>query len=292
MLAYELLDEDNPVVPSHLIASSSSDEDPTAEDVDGEHDAISKYRSLLFSETSQAGGERPKEDADGNMEMSWIPDQEEETEVKELTPWEKFLRKKKDRKKEKRKLMKASVDQAERENVPDDVDLNDPFFAEELGIQTASKKSAKKAKKQSEEYAGNKDPELDLLVMDSEDDKSHFDYRNVVENETKTSTKKKKKKLKGKKAEEKGDSFVVDVKDDRFSAIFSRADYNIDPSEQNFKKTKGMERLIEEKQKRLQSSENPQPEHKPKKSKLDSETSANLRSVKNKWKKNSFKKSK
>ena len=39
----------------------------------------------------------------------------------------------------------------------------------------------------------------------------------------------------------KPDSFEVDVKDDRFSALFVRPVFNIDPSEPNFKKTKAME---------------------------------------------------
>ena len=95
------------------------------------------------------------------------------------------------------------------------------------------------------------------------------------------------------------DNFAVNVNDDRFAAIYTRPEFNIDPSEQNFKKTKGMESLIGEKQKRVgshsaasaTSSHNQrQASHpKAKKSKLDPEMTATLNSVKNKWEKNAKK---
>ena len=99
------------------------------------------------------------------------------------------------------------------------------------------------------------------------------------------------------------DNFAVNVNDDRFAAIYTRPEFNIDPSEQNFKKTKGMESLIGEKQKRVgshsaekhaasaTSSHNQrQASHpKAKKSKLDPEMTATLKSVKNKWEKNAKK---
>lgn len=41
--------------------------------------------------------------------------------------------------------------------------------------------------------------------------------------------------------------FQIDVKDDRFGAIFDSYHYNIDPSAPEYKKTKSMEAIIEEK---------------------------------------------
>merc|ERR1712192_159713 len=93
-------------------------------------------------------------------------------------------------------------------------------------------------------------------------------------------------------AEPVGDTFAVDVADDRFGALFNRAEFNIDPTESNFKKTKNMEKIIAEKMKRIENSSdkkfksNPG-EHLAKKSKLDADTSLSLKSVKNKWKQNS-----
>ena len=85
--------------------------------------------------------------------------------------------------------------------------------------------------------------------MESDDDRDHFDYKEIVKNETK---KAKKKKNKAKRDQEKKDedTFKIDLSDDRFSAIYRKAEYNVDPSNPNFKKTKSMSAFIEEKQRR------------------------------------------
>jgi len=226
--------------------------------------------------------------------VSWIPQEEEEKEqenTEELTPWEKYLKKKKD----KRKMKKQKNTEENEEDIPDDVDMNDPFFAEEFSNDPVSKKKDKKKKKKprtNEDEPEDKITDLELLVMDSDDDSKHFNFKTIVEEETKSKSKKKKWKNKKKEKKEiapREDTFDVDVNDDRFSAIFSRAEFNIDPSEQNFKKTKGMEKLIGEKQKRIQTGNIPEAPA-TKKSKLDPEISASLKSVKNKWEKNARKK--
>merc|ERR1712018_525986 len=61
---------------------------------------------------------------------------------------------------------------------------------------------------------------------------------------------KKKKKVLAKPVE---DTFAVDVADERFGALYNRAEFNIDPTESNFKKTKNMEKIIAEKMKRIES---------------------------------------
>jgi hypothetical protein len=85
--------------------------------------------------------------------------------------------------------------------------------------------------------------------MESDDDKDHFDYKEIVKNETK---KAKKKRNKAKRDQEKTeeDNFKIDLSDNRFSAIYQQAEYNVDPSNPNFKKTKSMQAFIEEKQRR------------------------------------------
>ena len=107
--------------------------------------------------------------------------------------------------------------------------------------------------------------------MESDDDKDHFDYKEIVKKESKKS-----KKRKSKKADnEKEDDFKIDFNDQRFSAIFKKAEFNVDPSNPNFKKTKSMQAIIEEKQRRLlRADENPEivkppPEKKAKSSSLD-----------------------
>merc|ERR1712243_136700 len=95
---------------------------------------------------------------------------------------------------------------------------------------------------------GEETNEFSLLVMDS-DDKEHGDYKEIVKNETKQSKKRRKKEEKLKKTQE--ENFKLDLGDERFSAVFKKPDYNIDPSHPNFKKTQSMLDMVEEKQRRI-----------------------------------------
>ena len=74
-------------------------------------------------------------------------------------------------------------------------------------------------------------------------------------------------------------------------ALFNRAEFNIDPTESNFKKTKNMEKIIGEKQKRITSGLVSDEKNlvTSKKQRLDPELSQALKSVKNKWNKNAKK---
>ena len=90
--------------------------------------------------------------------------------------------------------------------------------------------------------------------MESDDDKDHFDYKEIVKKESKKSKKRKNKKA----GEEKEDDFKIDFADQRFSAIFKKAEFNVDPSNPNFKKTKSMQAIIEEKQRRIMNNEGPE----------------------------------
>ena len=104
----------------------------------------------------------------------------------------------------------------------------------------------------------DKNNDLALLVMDSDDEKSHFDYKDIVKNESRSKKAQKKaaKKL-AKLAKSKGqdrenaNEFKLDLQDTRFSAIFQNPKYNVDPSNPSFKKTKSMQEVIQEKQKRI-----------------------------------------
>ena len=107
-------------------------------------------------------------------------------------------------------------------------------------------KGKKRGKDQ--ETDGNQPKDLELLTMDSDDDRQHFDYKDIVEHETKS----KKRRMKRKKNEKTPeDNFEMDLQDERFSGIFNNPKYNVDPSHPGFKKTKSMASIIEEKQKRI-----------------------------------------
>jgi len=297
-------DDDDEVVKQESRIAPPSDESSDEDELE-DKDTIEKYRALIADITQN---EERKTSAKGNMEVSWEENETVDTpeeETKELTPWEKYLKKKKDKKSKKREKSSSKTkgeDAISDDELPEGVDLSDPFFADELEKPTKKAKKVKKNKKPSDTVPEEEAPSaLDLIVMDSDDDKHHFDFKQIRETENVDASKSKKKKWSKKKKKVEGssmppkkeDGFKVDVKDGRFSALFSSANYNIDPSDPYFKRTNAMDDLINEKQKRRK-------ERKPdvidqhvikKKSKLDPELSQSLKSVKSKWNKNAKRKS-
>ncbi|XP_005320524.2 ESF1 homolog [Ictidomys tridecemlineatus] len=264
----ELLDMDFQA----YLASSSEDEDELEEEIQGDdgvnvedgktqkktqkddEEQIAKYRQLLqvIQEKEKKGKENDME-----MEIKWVPGLKESAEemVKnklegkdKLTPWEQFLEKKKEKKRLKKK-QKTLAGETSDDELPPDVDLNDPYFAEEvkrLGIKKKSVKSAKDGTSLEEETEIERQKaEMALLMMDEEEDsKKHFNYNKIVEHQN-LSKKKKKQLMKKKELVE--DDFEVNVSDARFQAMYTSHLFNLDPSDPNFKKTKAMEKILEEK---------------------------------------------
>merc|ERR1711915_869655 len=273
---------------AHLIgsASESDDDDDEKNSDDEDGGTINKYKSLLAVISDKEAKEE-----EGNKEMTWNDEDVTEEAQEELTPWEKYLQKKKDKRKKKGKRNDGSDD-----DIPDGVDLNDPFFAEELGEDyvksgKTKKKNKKKSKSKDDDDNQEESKDLGLMVMDSDDEKDHFNFKHIVEAES-NQGKSKKKKWKKKKKELEipvDDKFSVDVSDNRFSAMFNRHDFNIDPTNPSFKKTKNMDKILGEKQKRITKGMNGDDKNvvssEAKKQKLDPELSHALKSVKNKWNK-------
>ncbi|KFZ67149.1 ESF1 [Podiceps cristatus] len=241
------------------VAHEMEDEKPRKSQKDDE-EQIAKYRELLQSIQEK---EKKQEEKDIGMEIKWVPGLKETAEemVKNrlegkdnLTPWQKYLEKKK----EKRILKKKRKATAEREQsedeLPSDVDLNDPYFAEELE-NTGLKKQPESVESTSEDEdeVEKQKAEMALLMMDDEDDaRKHFNYKKIVEQQNLS---KKKKKLLMKKKELLEDDFQVNVADTRFQAMFTSPLFNLDPSDPNFKKTKAVEKILEEKARRREKQE-------------------------------------
>ena len=295
--AYSKVDDEEFGNMSHLIGSASeSEEEEEDDDVESDkEDTITKYRALLAH-----ASEKESRVSKGGMEMTWNDKDVAAEAQEEQTPWEKYLQKKKDKKGKKSKSDNLCDDSED--DVPEGVDLNDPFFAEELGedyvkSEKAKKKKDNKKKKQNDEDENDEeDKKLGLMVMDSDDEKDHFNFKHIVEAENQEG-KPKKKKWKKKKKEldvPADDNFSVNVEDNRFSAMFHRPDYNIDPTNPSFKKTKNMDKILGEKQKRATSGLDSEEKTmvRSKKQKLDPELTQALKSVKNKWSKNAMKKHK
>ncbi|XP_044119402.1 ESF1 homolog [Neovison vison] len=265
----ELLDMDFQA----YLASSSEDEEEIEEELQGDdkvsveeegktkksqkddEEQIAKYRQLLqvIQEKEKKGKENDME-----MEIKWVPGLKESAEemVKnklegkdKLTPWEQFLEKKKEKKRLKKK-QKALAEEASEDELPSDVDLNDPYFAEEMtkiGIKEKKKstKSTKGGSSVEDAEIERQKAEMALLMMDEEEEsKKHFNYNKIVEHQNLS---KKKKKQLMKKNELLEDDFEVNVKDARFQAMYTSHLFNLDPSDPNFKKTKAMEKILEEK---------------------------------------------
>uniref|UniRef100_A0A8C5AKP0 ESF1, nucleolar pre-rRNA processing protein, homolog (S. cerevisiae) n=1 Tax=Gadus morhua TaxID=8049 RepID=A0A8C5AKP0_GADMO len=92
--------------------------------------------------------------------------------------------------------------------------------------------------------------EMSLLMGDDEDEKhNHFNFEKIVE--LQNLSKKKKKKLQKKSQEDlPKDNFQVDVADPRFQAVFTSHLFNLDPSDPNFRKTRGTDTIVAEKLRR------------------------------------------
>ncbi|CAG9858356.1 unnamed protein product [Phyllotreta striolata] len=247
----------------NFLASSSSEEESekeeeisNSEEEGSKEDIINKYKALLNNIESK---EKVSKGKDVEMEISWGINLKDKTEklIKEKsnegkTPFEQYLEKRKEKRKEKKKQKKTD---AEDSDIPSDIDINDPYFAEELNNpefknpknQKRNSKSSIKTNDDSEED-DKKQKELELLLMNNDDDKNHFSLKKIQDKEVS-----KKKKWKNKKKDDEEipeDNFSVNVEDNRFSALFSSHHFNIDPTDPHFKKTKGMEALMNEKFKR------------------------------------------
>lgn len=221
--------------------------------------------------------------------------------AEKLTPFEEMIEKQKEKKKAKKlekKKKRAELEENNSDNeyssddVPSDIDMNDPYFAEEFDNKDFKKKTKKKGNITNDINNGDsekdkrKQAELELL-LDDDDNKAHFSLKKIqdAENETKSKKKRQKYKRKDKEDANKGDipDFEINVDDDRFSALFSSHHYNIDPTDPNYKKTKAMEKLIQEKLKRRPAeNESKDYEIEPKKSRKDPAIAVLVNNIKRK----------
>uniref|UniRef100_A0A1I8N4A4 Uncharacterized protein n=1 Tax=Musca domestica TaxID=7370 RepID=A0A1I8N4A4_MUSDO len=250
-------------------------------------EVINKYKALLaeINEKEQKEKEKKKyameftwEVNEGNENKEDDKDKEETFEGKpksELTPIEKVLLKRSEKNKrrkeerKKKKLQAAGVEsESDLDSLPEGIDMSDPYFAEEFAngdfVDPKAKRKEKQKKQrqlkaEQEEEDEKNAKELELLLDDNEEDhkKQHFSLEKILKQEQETKSKKKRKKqLKKSKAdiEESNkpieDNFQLNVNDNRFTAVFTSHEFNIDPTDPHFKKTKGMEQLIHEKLKR------------------------------------------
>ncbi|CAN8002512.1 unnamed protein product [Ixodes hexagonus] len=252
---------------------------------------IQKYRDLLKSLDGGSKEEKKEDDVEMEVTWNPdLHKQVEDMVRKKLeqpegqTPFEEFLQKRKEKHKMKKALSKKAdadengedaaskaddddVQQAfSDDDIPSDVDVNDDFFREELESRKGDKGGAKKmrgsktkpGKKQASpgdtEADKSKQAELELLLMDDEDDgRQHFSLQKLIDENQDSKRKKKKNRKEGNTANASAEaSFQMDLADPRFSTLYDSHHFSIDPTDRHFKKTRGMDALLTEKQKRRQ----------------------------------------
>ena len=182
--------------PEKKFESSSDEEGAT------EKDRIAKYRNLLAEITKTEETEKKKK-GEIELEFSWDVGLQEKAEklvqkkVSEKnaeTPWEQQLAKRREKRKSLKQQKKSeeieigvSSDEEEdddnEDDIPSDVDMNDPYFREEFETKEF-RKTANKKQKNAKGTLQPEDPEkaaqLELLLMDENDDKHHFNFKKIV----------------------------------------------------------------------------------------------------------------
>uniref|UniRef100_A0A1A9WCM7 Uncharacterized protein n=1 Tax=Glossina brevipalpis TaxID=37001 RepID=A0A1A9WCM7_9MUSC len=252
-----------------------------------ENEVINKYKALLVEISENEL--KAKEEKKYEMEFTWELSKDNERDNKDLnvkdsdkqnlTPIEKILqkraeknRKRKEEHKEKKLQSKhfgTEIDNfnADSNSIPEDIDINDPYFAEEFAngdfvdpLDKIRERIKKRKKLKSEQNAEDEKQvkELELLLDDVEVDekyKQHFSLTKIMKTEQETKSKKRHKNAK--KSKDSAfkdnlveDNFEINVNDERFKAVFNSYEFNIDPTNPHYKKTNGMEKLIFEKLKR------------------------------------------
>jgi hypothetical protein len=271
---------------AYLASDTDDDERPFGDESAAEPALTKKElaRRKMREALGLSNDPAPKEtaqDGAGEMQITFTPalmgnetakarkgDAENETTV------EKYMRKERERKEKKRDKAKAK-----REGVSDtqgkdaepetdaeaDLGFDDPFFTTEPEKPTKSavrkeERLEKRAAREAEESENAAQRAiLESVMADDYNEKSqhldHFDMQEIMRAE-KQKKKEKARKGKGKKDRDKVDKsalqqdFAMDVKDDRFRAVFEDHDFAIDPTNPKFKSTEGMKKLLEEGRKR------------------------------------------
>lgn len=264
--------------------------------------SIGKYKSLLNDINHQ---EERRKQQQIEREFTWgigmesdLLSKKTEQVKQDQTPFEKIIEKKKEkrkaRKEEIKRRRKGSQSDESEQDLPEGIDMNDPYFAEEFTNDnfeksTKSKKVSKKHLKSLDEDQEHMNAELSLLLADGdEDSRLHFSLKTIQARENEKISSKTKRKFKKKKMrdiqqeKEKNriqDDFSVNLTDERFKDVFQKPDFNIDPTNPQFKKTKNMKVLIQEKLKRKNDDQNSDMSTE-KHAKLDPAMSAIMKNIK------------
>ena len=199
------------------------------------------------------------------------------------TTVEKYVRKEKERRNRRKERIKSSQNSGNSkvavnegmektrstEPVATDLGFSDPFFTAPSTTHTSLKAQKRAERRADHAIASTDDVEqrekLESLVRDENTARGggvhHFDInllakgeklaaKKRIKNERYRMSQRQKEALEAKAQ----DDFQIDTKDTRFSAVFEKSEYAIDPSHKGFKDTEGMKALLEAGRKRRRQS--------------------------------------
>jgi len=250
-------DQDYDDLRAYLASDNSSDEEEQS--ISSSDEAAPKstsstantFRKLLgLAHSSDESEQENDGDGDGevqeqgNKQFSYVPEKKQileqkiqdkaiskqiEQEKKELTPWDKYLLKRKEKRRERRQANKAK--RYKNDSDDDDDDDDDQVQEETNNNNTTSKE------------------ELELLLAgdDKEEQNKDFNMRQLIKLQTKKS-KKKNKKTTEEATTTSGQEFEINVDDTRFKSLFDGTDdrFGIDKTSTNFKPTVSMKMILNE----------------------------------------------
>ncbi|RKP12621.1 hypothetical protein BJ684DRAFT_11232 [Piptocephalis cylindrospora] len=257
--------------------ASSSDEEEEDSGAENEEEMRAKYRALLLQggEDANPYADAREEEEEGEMEITFAPGLTERQEAQKKasamageTPLEKYMRKQKERRQARKgKMGKASAETADSKGKGggSEVGSEDEVDLGEGAVQAFSDDERTKAERMerraAREEEDRKKKELELLLMDDEHEAGavqgktqggegrHFDMKDILKVE-KSRGKKGKAAKKAAKALSTEDAFVMDVQDERFAPVHESHLFALDPTNPNFKRTKAMEDLMQERRNR------------------------------------------
>ncbi|KIJ11829.1 hypothetical protein PAXINDRAFT_137574 [Paxillus involutus ATCC 200175] len=227
-------------------------------------------------------GEDEEEESGVDMEITFMPGLSEAKNPDDENTLERYQRKMKEKRKKRKEEAQRGVGA---ENSEDDREdgkrgkksagsaLNDEFFGVESDSDrerdASLNQSGKKSKKPKKPRDSSPAPTLrqpstkaELALLAASDnprgESAHFDMKAVLKAEKQSKSKRSRHKSKKRATDGDADDgpnetqndFVIDVKDDRFTAIHEDHQFAIDPSNPHFKKTKSMAALLDERSKR------------------------------------------
>lgn len=237
-----------------------------ASDSDSDVDENRKqdYKELLGSILPKGKSKKGEEDVD--MEITFTPGLDEQTgqmsdsDEEEETTIEKYKRKEKERRKRRMEKFKESKRKTDQEDDIQGQQDEGPSKSTNKSTNNSNSNSKGKSKANNKDKA-NKDPELELLLMDDDFSKLRASGEQTTHGGLENDEKFSKKKIKSKKSKklqklEEAES-QFDIKDSRFQDLFDNPDFAIDPTAPQFKKTTVMEKVMEERRKRTLSKDKP-----------------------------------